>query len=155
MSSIGRGVNADLLYYLLGYDRKAVRPSLSLPQPDFSRFDCCTKSAPAMSEDEYKQAIIELAQKDAAKGKFHNTEGNNKEYMALKKSFVSVASPDRRGIIAAASRGIWGKGTVTFAEFKDKAGNVIAHYSPNNGWAMIGSPAKNARESEFDSISSC
>ena len=41
---------------------------------------------------------------------------------------------------------------VTFAEFKDSAGNVIAHYSQNNGWTMVGSPSENARESEFNSI---
>lgn len=149
-SNIGR--SADLLYYLLGYENEKTAKSAttSVPKPDFTQFDCCTKSAPAMSEDEYKKAIIELAKKDAASGDFGGE--NSGAYRELKKSFVSVASPDRKSIISANMRSFFTKEKVTFAEFKDGAGNIIAHYSSNNGWTMIATRSEIARESEFDAI---
>ena len=35
--------------------------SWRIPEPDFSSFDCTTKTDPAMSEEEYKKAIVEQA----------------------------------------------------------------------------------------------
>lgn len=117
-SYLGRNTNSDLLYYLLGVNhRKAVKPTI-IQQPDFIRFDCCTKTAPAMSEEKYREAIVKQAQMDAAAGKFGDE--YSKGYRNLKKSFVSVSSPDRKSIIAGVWRALSGRETVTFAEFKDR-----------------------------------
>ncbi len=142
--------NSEVLLYLLGAKGIAKTRATSLPQPDFSRFVFGTKTAPAMSEEQYKEAIIELAKKDAASGKCSTSGDNNFEFMSLKKSFVSVVSPDRRSIIAAASRKLANQGEVTYAEFKDSDGNIIAQYSPNDGWAMSGTPDEFARSVKFD-----
>jgi hypothetical protein len=144
--------NSEVLLYFLGAKDMAKPRATSLPQPNFSRFDCCTKTTPTMSEEQYKEAIIELAKKDVASGKCSTSGNNNFEFMSLKKSFVSVVSPDRRSIIAAASRKLVEKGEVTFAEFRDNTGNIIASYCPTNGWTMSGTSAENARDVKFDAI---
>ncbi len=146
-------VNSEVLLYFFGTKRYAKPRFTSLPQPDFSRVDCCTKTAPAMSDDQYKEAIIALAQKDVANGKCSTSGDNNVEYMTLQKSYVSVVSQDRRSIIAAASRKLTGQEEVTFAEFKDNDGNIIAGYCPaTTGWTMSGTPAEQAREGKFFTI---
>lgn len=103
-----------------------------------------------MSEEKYKEAIIAQAQKDAAEGKMVGS-----GYMGLKKSFVSVASPDRNSIIFNASKGLvdlFAKGMLKHTQFKDSFGNVVASYNHPNDWRMITTPAERRRESVFDSI---
>jgi hypothetical protein len=51
---------------------------------------------PKMSDEEFEQKIIALAKRDQAAGKFHNRDS---EYKSLRNSFISVASPDREGMI--------------------------------------------------------
>jgi len=60
--------------------------------PDFM----FTTTAPEKSEDEFKAAIQALARRDAAAGKFHNRDA---EFQNLERSFISVVSPDRQGMI--------------------------------------------------------
>lgn len=122
---------------------------ISIPEPDFSSFDCTTKTDPAMSEEEYKQAIVEQAKEDAAKG---ICGGESTGYQSLMKSYVSVVSPDRKGIIAEASQSLRLNGQVSFLEIKDSSNNLIAQYSQNNGWMMIMTKAEAARTSEFGYI---
>lgn len=121
-----------------------------IPAPRFSTTGLTTKSPPEMSEDEYKEAIISMAKEDATRGIF----AENPIYMKLKRSFVSVAAPDRKGMISNALRAIhlMGSEPIRFAEFKDCFGNVIAHYSPQNGWRGIATPSEIVRESQFDAI---
>ena len=49
-----------------------------------------------MSEDKYEEAIIEQAKKDQSEGKFQSDSAG---FRNLVKSYVSVASPNRKGII--------------------------------------------------------
>lgn len=64
--------------------------------PDYNDFHFNTKQSPAMSEDKYEEAIIEQAKKDQSEGKFQSDSAG---FRNLVKSYVSVASPNRKGII--------------------------------------------------------
>lgn len=118
----------------------------SIPEPDYSSFDCLTKTDPAMSEEEYKKAIVEQAKEDAAKG---ICSGESTGYQSLMKSYVSVVSPDRKGIIAEAPKSLKLNGKASFLEIKDSSNNVIAQYSQDKGWTMISTKAEAARGREF------
>ncbi|MDR2112343.1 MAG: hypothetical protein LBQ62_04460 [Candidatus Accumulibacter sp.] len=86
----------DDRYY--GFDQPGGNVKIAnVALPRFDSFYFNTKTAPAMSDEKYREAIIAQAQKDAAAGKFQ-TESH--EYRKLMKSYVSVASPDRKAIIA-------------------------------------------------------
>ncbi len=56
--------------------------------------------APQMSEEEFTQAIQDLAKKNALSGKWNADED---EFRKLAVSYISVVSPDRAGIIADAA----------------------------------------------------
>lgn len=142
-------LDVNLINILLGTKIDNRLRMNGFPPPDFTRFDFCTKTAPAMSEEEFREAIIEQAKKDAAKG---ICGGESAGYRNLMKSYISVVSPDRKGIIAKASQSFAGKGRISFAEFKDAGNNVIAHYSPYNGWTMVMTKAEMTRTSEFSAI---
>lgn len=137
--------------------------------PDYTDFHFNTKTAPAMSDEKYRAAIIEQAEKDQTAGKF---QAESAGFRSLVKSYVSVVSPDRKGIIARGLEEIsksdepqpqtltlldylfgtvkYRKETknVTYAEFYDSNGEMMATYS-NVGWTFYGTKAENARESEL------
>ncbi len=142
--------------------------------PDFNGIGHYTKSPRKMSEEKYREAIVEQAKKDHAVGKFQNdSDGFNK----LIKSYVSVASPDRKGILSEGITAIFkNKSSIpkplnllevllkngsakyqkednelTFAEFYDSEGNMIASYS-NGKWTELRTPDETARQIEFCSI---
>lgn len=142
-------LDASVINILLGTKIDNKLRINNLPPPDFTGFDCCTKTAPAMSEKEYRKAIIEQAKKDAEKG---ICGGESAGYRNLMKSYVSVVSPNRKSIIAKTSKSFGDKGRISFAEFQDTGNNVIAHYSQNNGWTMVMTKAEMARTSEFSAI---
>ena len=129
-------------------DKKA-----QMPVPKFNgATGMPTKSAPAMSEEKFKEAIIAQAKKDFENGKFGGH--NNSSYMVLKNSFVSVVSPDRKSSIAQMIRQIPAlqRGKVSYLEIKDAKGNLTSTYSPHNGWHAIGTKEEQRRESAFDAI---
>jgi hypothetical protein len=139
--------------------------------PDFNNFHFNTKTAPAMSDEKYKEAIIEQAKKDAANGIFQT---ESQEYKKLMKSYVSVVSPDKKAIITNGLKQLFGNNTsaekstsdldlmdilfgkvvftnekqLKYAEFKDADGNIIATYS-NGGWTTYPTDAEKARSAEF------
>jgi len=88
-------LDVNLINILLGTKIDNRMRMNGFPSPDFTRFDFCTKTAPAMSEEEVREAIIEQAKKDAAKG---ICGGESAGYRNLIKSYISVASQDRKGI---------------------------------------------------------
>lgn len=124
-----------------------------------------------MSDEKYKEAIIEQAKKDAANGIFQT---ESQEYKRLMKSYVSVVSPDRKAIITNGLKQLFGDNTsaekstsnldlidilfgkvvftsekqLKYAEFKDADSNIIATYS-NGSWATYPTDAENARSDEF------
>lgn len=141
----------------------------SVPLPDYF-----TKKAPKMNDDKFKEAIIQLAQKDAPTGRF-GVECPG--FRNLMDSYVSVVSPDRKGIIDNALATLssiyqspipqpkaislldilFGKrimsddNTISYAEFKDSSGEIVATFS-NGTWHAMGTPAEDARTSEFYGI---
>lgn len=136
----------SLLKLLYGTKTENKSQAISIPEPDFSSFDCLTKTDPAMSEEEYKKAIAEQAKEDAAKG---ICGGESTGYQNLMKSYVSVVAPDRKEIIAKASKSLRLNGQASFFEIKDSSNNLIAQYSQDKGWTMIMTKAEAARTSEF------
>ncbi|MFB7158011.1 hypothetical protein [Lysinibacillus sp. NPDC056232] len=141
-------ISSDALK-LLGVESKLTPISM----PSFSGINAMpTKSAPAMSEEKYKEAIIGQAKKDFENDKFGGHK--NSSYRTLKKSFVSVASPDRKGSIAQMLRQLpfMQRGNVSYLEVKDARGNITSTYSPHNGWHAIGTREEHLRESEFNAI---
>jgi hypothetical protein len=137
--------------------------------PDYTDFHLNTKTAPAMSDDKYRSAIIEQAKKDQAAGKFQSESAG---FKSLVKSYVSAVSPDRKNMISEGLRAIYKNnnpesktfnlldyllGTVkyskegndlSYAEFYDSNGEMVATYS-NSGWTSFGTKEENARESEL------
>lgn len=113
----------ELTLRLLGVEN----PSTSITMPRFNHGANAmpTKTAPTMSEEEYKKAIVEQAKKDFENGKFGGHK--NPSYMTLKNSFVSVTSPDRKGAIAQAFKSLpfMQRNKVTYMQVKDRRGNEI------------------------------
>lgn len=141
----------------------------NVPSPDYTDFHFNTKTAPAMSDDKYKTAIIEQAKRDQSAGKFQSDSAG---FRNLVKSYVSAVSPDRKSIITQGLRAIY-KNTrqepktfnlldymfgsvkyskeaddVSYAEFYDSNGEMVASYS-NGRWISYGTKAEDARESEL------
>lgn len=141
----------------------------NVPSPDYTDFHFNTKTAPAMSDDKYKTAIIEQAKRDQAAGKFQSESAG---FRNLVKSYVSAVSPDRKSIISEGLRAIY-KNTrqepktfnlldymfgsvkyskeaddVSYAEFYDSNGEMVASCS-NGRWISYGTKTENSRESEL------
>lgn len=137
--------------------------------PDYTDFHLNTQTAPSMSNKKYTKAIIEQAKKDQAAGKFQSESAG---FRSLAKSYISVASPDRKSIITNGLTAIYKNNKpqpenltlldylyntakhkkqatdVSYTEFYDSNGEMVASYS-NNGWTFYGTKAENARESEL------
>ena len=143
----------------------------NIPLPDYNGFHYDTRTPSKMSEQKYEEAIVRQAQKDAATGKY-GVECPG--FKSLMKSYVSVVSPDRKGIIENALSGLSKvckspepetislleillgiKATkvdaAPYAEFKDSNGELVATYS-NSGWTFFSTKAETARTTEFDVI---
>lgn len=139
--------------------------------PDYNDFSYCTKTTSSMSDDKFKEAIAEQAKKDQAAGKYQNSV----ETRRLQKQYVSVVSPDRKGLITDGLTKIFKNknpqpktlnlidlifgeakyekvdGKLNYAEFYDNNGDHVASYS-NGGWTFYGTKAEFSRESEFCGI---
>jgi hypothetical protein len=72
--------------------------------PDFKNIRMYTKTEPSMSDEELKEAIAKIARKDAEKGQFHN---QTKEYLDLKREYISSASPDRESLVTNSTKQIF------------------------------------------------
>jgi hypothetical protein len=57
-----------------------------------------SRTEPKMSDEEFEQRIREMAKRDHAAGRFQSTDSNS-DFHVLERSFVSVVSPDREGMI--------------------------------------------------------
>ncbi|MBV7272079.1 hypothetical protein I6U48_04000 [Clostridium sp. PL3] len=141
----------------------------NVPSPNYTDFNFNTKKAPAMSDEKYREAIIEQAKKDQSAGKFQSESAG---FRSLVKSYVSTVSPDRKNIITEGLTAIFKNKNpqpktlnlvdylfgnvkyrkeatdVSYAEFYDSNGEMVASYS-NGKWISYGTKAENARESEL------
>ncbi len=110
------------------------------PAPDWSEIP--TKETPKMSEEEFEQAIKDLARKEASEGILAGTEDQRK----LMRDYISVVSPDRKSWFSSgASPAIVGG--------KDDPVKPRMHFNPNFGkWFWKGTPAENERMAKFHDI---
>lgn len=141
----------------------------NVPLPNYTDFNFNTKRAPAMSDEKYREAIVEQAQKDQSVGKFQSDSAG---FRSLVKSYVSAVSPDRKNIITKGLTAIFKNNKpqprtlnlidflfgsvkyrkevtdVSYAEFYDSNGEMVASYS-NGKWISYGTTEESARESEL------
>jgi len=136
-----------------------------------------------LSDDRFKDKIWEMAQRDVAAGRNSRFVPNgctvgSDEWRSLLNDFISVASPDRIGIINNTLSGLAGRlGQMmarinlranlltllmgnsrffgnkdignNFINFRDASGNVIAMFQSDTGWSNVSTPAENGRAQEF------
>jgi len=109
-----------------------------------------TKKLP-VDDDEYKNKVIEQAQKDAAQGIFQG-----KEFQEMAKTYVQAVSPNRVGII----NGMFNEflrnpptnqipNAVTQVYY---GGELVATYSMQNGWEDISTRAESKRAPEIAAV---
>ena len=144
----------------------------NVPSPNYSDFNFNTKKAPAMSDEKYREAIVEQAKKDQSAGKFQSDSAG---FRSLEKSYVSAVSPDRKNIITKGLTAIFKNKNpqpktlslldyllgnveyckeatdVSYAAFYDSNGEMVATYS-NGRWTSYGTKAENARQTELCGI---
>ncbi|MDR1753482.1 MAG: hypothetical protein LBR74_01055 [Eubacterium sp.] len=107
-----------------------------------------TKSKPKISDEEFENAIRELARKEASQGILAGTDAQIK----LCREYVSVVSPDRKAIYNESMAKTGGKMNSTYSFF-DKLGNKSFHYNKSAGmWFWQGTSAEKARKAQFTDI---
>lgn len=105
-------------------------------------------SNPRMSDEEYENAIRELARKEASQGILASTDEKRK----LRVEYMSVASPDRKAIYNDSMAKTGGKMNSTLS-FYDKDGKKSFHYnSQARMWFWQGTAEEKARKSRFNDI---
>ena len=144
------GIN-EMTLKLLGVEISDKKIPMMTPQFN-GIYSMTTKTAPAMSEEAYEEAIRNQAKKDFEAGKCGGE--NNTAYRALKNSYVSVASPDRKGYIAKSFQQVPmnKRNQISYMQIKDASGQEIANYSPNTGWTGVMTKDEMKRESKFMAI---
>lgn len=137
-------------YPTVGYSNGGVQ---RLPNytKDTVQHDYLTKSTPAMTEARFEAAIKKLAEKNAANGVVENV---GDDYFELASAYVSVASPDRKAIIAAASSTTLVSNKVNYdvANAYDDNGQIVATYNPTKGWINKFTSEEKARNAQFDTL---
>lgn len=114
--------------------------------PDWGKIP--TKSKPRMSDEDFENAIRELARKEASQEILAYTDEKSQLY----REYVSAVSPDRKAIYNESMAKTGGKMNSTFSFF-DKSGNKSFHYNKQSGmWFWQGTAAESARASKFEDI---
>ncbi len=148
-----------------------------------------TKGQCKLSEKELAEKIVKLAKADAAAGKDSRHGESVKgfsarvgtaEWRKLRDDFISLASPDRMGMVKNSLSGLAGKANsmqlkgngscdffkilfdyskrfgsdvgANFVNFRDENGELIARYTEPNGWSTWPTRAESARNAAFDQL---
>ncbi|MDR0517927.1 MAG: hypothetical protein LBH25_12865 [Fibromonadaceae bacterium] len=112
----------------------------SLRLPDFKNNAMLTKTESSRSDEELKEAIVKIAREDAEKGQLQS---QTKEFLDLRKEYISSVSPDRESIITNSTKQIFanvnlikqkneGLSTTLLELLMDKEGNKIKVINMNN-----------------------
>lgn len=106
---------------------------------------------PEMSEEDFENAIKELARKHAEGGDRNGM--LNEDYIELRHSYTSVVSPDREGLInnAAKTMSVPANMDYNAANVYDEKGDVCATYN-QHGWNSYLTKDEAARSNQFYSI---
>lgn len=107
-----------------------------------------TKTSPKMSDEEFEQAIKNLAYEEASKGILAGTDAQRQLY----REYVSVVSPDRKAVYQESMSATGGKMNSTYSFF-DKSGSKLMHFNKSsNMWFWQGTSAENERAAKFQEI---
>ena len=105
----------------------------------------------SVSEEEYKAKVSELAQSDMKRGVHQGS-----EFRSMQGKYVQVVSPDRENVVynminaMVRSQPPIGEPNVeTHVYRKD---NVVATYSPRDGWFSVETPEEKARAAEIADV---
>jgi len=130
MSSINN-VNSGVQYYQL--DCGSVRATANrfgtgakvgnIKLPDYKNSLCMyTKTEPTKSDAEIKEELARIAKEDQKKGHFHS---ETKEYLELRKEYVSSVSPDRESIVANSTKEIFANANAIKQKVKEPPKNLL------------------------------
>ncbi|WP_010288571.1 hypothetical protein [Kurthia massiliensis] len=107
-----------------------------------------TRTEAEMSEEAYHQAITNIATQD-----FHDGVYATARYEALKRSYLSVIAPDRKGAIAHIMELPMMKNrTLQTMKLQDSFGHDMLKYDVKTGWEPILTPPEMERAIEFHAL---
>lgn len=119
---------------------------IQFTKPDWDNI-MTKREQPAMSEEEFEEAIKNLARKEFATGK-----RDDAAYRKLCMQHGETVSPDRKAIYASSMRKTGGKMNAA-CMFWDSKGNKTLSYNPESrNWKAISTEDEFARAREFTSI---
>ena len=119
---------------------------ISFSKPNWNNI-MTKRDKPAMSEEEFEEAIKELARKEFVMGK-----RDDKAYRELCMRHGETVSPDRKAIYEASMKKTGGKMNAA-CMFWDSNGNKTLSYNPESGnWKSISTDKEFARARQFTSI---
>ncbi|MDR1745069.1 MAG: hypothetical protein LBS30_04865 [Planctomycetota bacterium] len=154
INSIARMPNFDVTKFLSNGKSEAAEKSpasesrytpVNTPfsAPNWGRIP--TKSEPKMSDEEFENAIRELARKEASRGILAGTD----EKSRLRRDYISVVSPDRKAMYDESMAKTGGKMNSAYSFF-DALGNKSFHYNKQTGmWFHQSTAAEKARADRF------
>jgi len=143
--SINPNLSRDEAAALMSVD-KYVPSNTPFTPPNWNNM--LTKSDPIMTDEEFEKAIWEQAWKDASNGLARM---NNPEVAQMRRSFISVVSPDRKAAYEKTMSMTGGKLPINQMIFDDN-GNRLMHYTPNGFWAPRSTPDELSRLAKFNQI---
>jgi hypothetical protein len=88
--------------------------------PNFNKMN--TKTESSRSDEELKEAIAKIAREDAEKGQLQS---QTKEFLDLKKEYVSSVSPDRESIITNSTKQIFANADSIKSKTKEHATTLL------------------------------
>lgn len=119
---------------------------IQFTKPDWDNI-MTKREQPAMSEEEFEEAIKDLARKEFATGK-----RDDAAYRKLCMQHGETVSPDRKAIYESSMRKTGGKMNAA-CMFWDSKGNKTLSYNPESrNWKAISTEDEFARAREFTSI---
>jgi hypothetical protein len=90
--------------------------------PDFKNVGVYTKTEPLRSDEEIKKAIVKIAKEDAEKGQLQS---QTKDFLNLKKEYISSVSPDRESIITNSTKEIFANANAIKSKSKGYANSLL------------------------------
>lgn len=127
------------------YEKRFTPTNRPFSSPDWSQIKTKT-SSPAMSENDFDDAIRDLARKE-----FSANKKDHKSIQELMTKFVSPISPDRKALYNESMRKTGGKMNAACV-FWDNQGNRSLIWHPEDGWSINATEAETNRVRQFYSI---
>jgi len=147
----GYGTEAEISDILTAnrgkFEARFTPVQLRYAMPDWT--DVPTKSTPAMSDEEFEDAIREIARKNYKTGR---QAAHSNDLNKLMRQYISVASPDRKAIFEDSMKKTGGKMNAALSFF-DASGKMTMSYSVKTfQYYAYYTPEEDARVSAFSII---